>query len=320
VAGEPVVGPRLKIGLAPVAGALERECLKDVELAIPALRVAKSESGARSLWLARVVVNRGRTHACEVPKDLWFSSDDGEVVQPPAYLAGAPAFASYLDAVAFDVPPAAARGQLFIGERRAAGTMEIVAQLRVDLDKALLTRVQDVEVRVLDPVDGAPVANADLLLRGQTDWRPDRSVVQKGKTGADGRFRFARVEPGAWTLRAKADRHLEAELKLVQGSAEATRVEVRLTTPPPAPGFIGVVLENGDDGLRVREVTRHGGADRAGIRPDDRLVSANGARLKDVQSSRPLITGAPGSFVTLEVRRGGQTLSLKVQRAAGHKD
>jgi hypothetical protein len=34
-------------------------------------------------------------------------------------------------------------------------------------------------------------------------------------------------------------------------------------------------------------------------------------------TSRSLITGAPGSFVTLEVRRGGQTLMLKVQRAAG---
>ncbi|MDX6649908.1 MAG: carboxyl-terminal processing protease [Solirubrobacteraceae bacterium] len=83
--------------------------------------------------------------------------------------------------------------------------------------------------------------------------------------------------------------------------------------------FSGVGMEVLQDpkGLRVTRVFDGSPAQRAGIRPGDRIVAVNGRSLAGRASSRATseIRGRPGTFVTLTVETAGRRRTLRVQRA-----
>lgn len=108
-------------------------------------------------------------------------------------------------------------------------------------------------------------------------------------------------------------------------------------TPPPAAasstpaGWLGVALapaERSEDagpaarpGASVRGVVEGSPAERAGLRARDRILSLDGT---PVASGRDLVAAVsriePGSWVSFEVERGGQTLQLTArlgERPAG---
>ena len=271
---------RMRVSLASYVRGAGRECLKEVELSLPLVRVAP-QGDRKTVGVVRVFTNRGRALACEVPRDIWFVAEGGETVQPPAYLAAAPPFATWLDAVSFELPPGTERGELFLGERGPGGDAVAVAQVHLELANNRMTaqRVEDVEVKLVDAVDGAPVAGASVLLTGAPEWRQDRETTQRGRTDPQGRYRFERVEPGTYTVKTAGDRYLNQER----------------------------------DGVYVREVWRHSAAERAGLQADDRILAVEGVRMKSLKDDSR-IPGPPGTFVHLEVRRAGQTLELTVQR------
>ena len=62
----------------------------------------------------------------------------------------------------------------------------------------------------------------------------------------------------------------------------------------------------------VHSVEPGGPADRAGIRPGDVLLQADGRALTTAQGGRYLGTVSPGQEMTLRVRRGKETLSLEI--------
>ena len=78
-------------------------------------------------------------------------------------------------------------------------------------------------------------------------------------------------------------------------------------------GWLGVTVQDAENGVAIQGVERNGPAARAGIRAGDAIVAVNGER---VESSRGLIrsvaAAAPGSNVRLSVRRQGRELDVPV--------
>lgn len=88
-------------------------------------------------------------------------------------------------------------------------------------------------------------------------------------------------------------------------------------------GFLGISLPNRDDalervgyngfGVLVPEVSDGGPADRAGMQPDDVILSINGQTATGVGVLRSLIsTIRPGEVANLRVWRGGKELTIPV--------
>lgn len=77
-------------------------------------------------------------------------------------------------------------------------------------------------------------------------------------------------------------------------------------------GFTGQELYN-QPGILVTGVSNNGPAGVAGLRIDDLIMTINGVLLKSVNETLDLVANSsPGTVLTLEVRRGEQTLSLPV--------
>ena len=83
--------------------------------------------------------------------------------------------------------------------------------------------------------------------------------------------------------------------------------------------FSGIGTTVAEDPLGLRIVTVYDGspAERAGIRPGDRITAANGTSLKGRTSedATGLVKGPSGTSVRLTVRRDGKDRSVKVTRA-----
>jgi serine protease Do len=78
-------------------------------------------------------------------------------------------------------------------------------------------------------------------------------------------------------------------------------------------GWLGVSVEDRDEGVLISGIDRAGPAARAGVRPGDSVVAING---ETVSSSRGLIRAVaavtPGNSARLTVRRQGQTMEFPV--------
>jgi C-terminal processing protease CtpA/Prc len=86
--------------------------------------------------------------------------------------------------------------------------------------------------------------------------------------------------------------------------------------PPTWPGGIHAQLGWSEQGVRVVEVPPDGPADRADLRPGDRIVRIDGVPIagRDSAAVQRLLSGEVGSSATLEVLRDGRPLTLAVQR------
>ena len=80
---------------------------------------------------------------------------------------------------------------------------------------------------------------------------------------------------------------------------------------------IGVTVTQIDDGLRIGQVYEKSPARKAGLREGDVILAANGQDLegKAEEAATGLIKGPAGTVVTLTVRRGGDRLRKRVERA-----
>jgi S1-C subfamily serine protease len=74
---------------------------------------------------------------------------------------------------------------------------------------------------------------------------------------------------------------------------------------------LGVYLEAGQDGVRVRQVEKGSIAEAAGIRDGDIVSEIAGVPAKQVGDLVEVVQRqAPGTWLPLKVRRGGETLEL----------
>jgi serine protease Do len=82
------------------------------------------------------------------------------------------------------------------------------------------------------------------------------------------------------------------------------------------PGYMGITFQKDEAGLRVTDVKENAPAAKAGMKVEDLIVKIEDVSLKDSDTTElvKMIGGMrPGTVVAVEVRRGSETLTLKVK-------
>lgn len=104
---------------------------------------------------------------------------------------------------------------------------------------------------------------------------------------------------------------------LVTPSIEDSPLAIGVVSVPPrrirqTPGVLGVSLDDGEDGAKITEVMRRSAAEKAGLKVDDVVLSANGQRTKNREALvREIRKHLPGDEVSLKIKRGETELELK---------
>ena len=83
---------------------------------------------------------------------------------------------------------------------------------------------------------------------------------------------------------------------------------------------IGVSLEESDGKLLVSHVVKDSPAKKGGLREGDQLVKVDGKRVKSVTQASEKMDGEAGTDVELELKRGGQTITVTLTRSEVEED
>ena len=90
--------------------------------------------------------------------------------------------------------------------------------------------------------------------------------------------------------------------------------------PGGSPAVLGVQFQFKDDKIKVNDITKDSGAERAGIEKGDFLVRVDGKEIVDDKSFIEYLRAkAPGDLIQLAVLRGSRELELEVELMARHK-
>jgi S1-C subfamily serine protease len=82
------------------------------------------------------------------------------------------------------------------------------------------------------------------------------------------------------------------------------------------PGYLGVTFQQDEGGMVVTDVKPDSPAAKGGVRVNDLMVKLDGVSLADAETGDlvKMVAGMrPGTVVKLEVRRGSETVTLKVK-------
>ena len=82
------------------------------------------------------------------------------------------------------------------------------------------------------------------------------------------------------------------------------------------PGYLGITFQKDEGGLVVTDVKPDSPAAKGGMKVNDLIVKLDGASLVDADTGELVkIVGGmrPGTLVVLEVKRGTETVALKVK-------
>jgi S1-C subfamily serine protease len=81
---------------------------------------------------------------------------------------------------------------------------------------------------------------------------------------------------------------------------------------------VGVVLESGDTGVTVSRVVPASPAEKAGIKPGDRIVHAEGIKVRSVyEAVRPTLYKQPGDTMTFLLQRGDEQKKVELVLGGG---
>lgn len=102
--------------------------------------------------------------------------------------------------------------------------------------------------------------------------------------------------------------------EILTGMADAVfALPVQAAAKPPPPR-LGVRLEQGEDGVRIAEVTAGSLADQTGLKAGDRVVEVGGQNVTRITPVIAAIRLQPdGSWLPMRVRRGKETLDMLVK-------
>ncbi len=162
-----------------------------------------------------------------------------------------------------------------------------------------------------DPVAGALVAPPDA---------PADATTGTARSGRRGEFTVANLPAGDVTLVAThpaLGRSQQAVVRVIRATmARGVRLRFegeigRATRAAQAPS---VTLVDGRGGVEVGAVAPGSGAERAGIRPGDRVVSVGAVPVRLRAEAVRLFTGARGDDVVLELERDGVRRTVRYTR------
>jgi S1-C subfamily serine protease len=146
-------------------------------------------------------------------------------------------------------------------------------------------------------------------------------------TDAKGRFVLRELPEGTVALEAYAPDRGRARVDGIRVTSGRTTSRARIAfgaaaghaaPEPAAPGSVAVTLGETGDPTEVVVVSLVEGseAERSGLAPGDVLVAVDGTAVSTMEDARAKLSGPLAADVVLRVRRGDQTLSLRVGREA----
>jgi hypothetical protein len=177
-----------------------------------------------------------------------------------------------------------------------------------------------VEGEVVD-ASGKPVAGARVSSGIVPAYLPAGALPEgMAVTDRKGRFVLLGVTPGKLDLEAYAPEIGRGRVRGVEvGSGRpASGIKIRLTEPadadPMAAASLAVTLgERGGEVVLVH-VSSSSEAERAGLRPGDRLTLVDGYEVRSMREARERLSGPAGSDVIVELERDGERLKLRIAR------
>jgi hypothetical protein len=212
------------------------------------------------------------------------------------------------------------------GYAATAATVEIPdsgGRRPIAIDRVELSAEGVVEGVVVDG-QGAPIAGARVAQDHVPTWLVVGSSPEGiATTDARGRFRLGGLPEGAVALEAYAPDWGRATTGVAVRAGRSTE-NVRLTlgagadaAPEPA-ASASVAVTLGETGAPVEvvivSIAEGSEAERAGLSPGDVLLAVDGAPVESIEDARARLSGPVSDDVLVSVRRGEQTLALRVER------
>ncbi len=113
---------------------------------------------------------------------------------------------------------------------------------------------------------------------------------------------------GSWVATVATD-----EQPLAAGVVSvAARKGVIHPTPPPGSGYLGIVLEAAEGGVKILDVAAGSPAEKAGLKVNDVVLAVGGKDVKEIDALTGEISlRKPGETVTLRLRRAGEVKEIK---------
>ena len=165
----------------------------------------------------------------------------------------------------------------------------------------------------------APLAGVDLSFDAFSSTLENAATAKTDETGA---YRLDGAPPGPFTLRAHKDGYRALLVSGLRVDPRGTIAEdVVLHALDGGPGLelggIGANINQTSDGVAVNAVFAGDPAERAGLRPGDRIVrvdgeEADGLSLVDVLQR---LRGPAGTTVGVTVQRAGEAVDLVIPRS-----
>src|SRR5262245_58419041 len=93
--------------------------------------------------------------------------------------------------------------------------------------------------------------------------------------------------------------------------------------PGKGPGYLGITFQQQGEGMVITDVKPESPASKGGVRVNDVVVKVEGTSLENADTGEFVkIIGSmrPGTIVALDVKRGPETLTLKVKLGARPPD
>ncbi len=164
-----------------------------------------------------------------------------------------------------------------------------------------LIGVQEARPILAAPDPGTPAAAAGFS-RGDTVQSIDGDAVASWQ---DVRWRLLQ--------RALDRRQVSVEVLTERGAIERRTIDfagVRAEDESDILGRVGLRLARPQVSPELGTVTAGGVAERAGLRPRDRIVAVDGAPVATWDALVTKVRGSPGRALSLDVRRGSETLRI----------
>jgi protocatechuate 3,4-dioxygenase beta subunit len=192
----------------------------------------------------------------------------------------------------------------------AGGEVEVALSPGASVEVEIPLRgMGGVRGRVVDAA-GAPVSGAFLFVEGLP--RMDAN----NETGPDGRFQLEGLSPGEHRLNVRTFHGARAERKVTLAEGQVLDVgDLALEAQRSPPGSIGANLVRNGQQVVVSYLVQDGPAARAGVLLGDVLLAVDGAPVTGLENAQERLRGAPGSPVTVRVKRGGAEQTLSIVRA-----